>query len=99
MKWFLVLLFMVAAISGIGRNSPAEETGQILNNNKSAEVGIKDEAKFLTVKDEKGDQHLFKTIALIRFSEDQIEFEPGEAISAETTTEATIPQSQTPFEQ
>jgi len=88
MKWFLLYLFMTAGITGIGMNSHAE-TGQ-LTNRYSVEIDTKDEAKFLRIKDEKGDQQFLKTIALLRFGQNEIKFEAGEMISTEKT-ETTIP--------
>ena len=88
MKWFLLSLFMTAGITGIGMNFHAEP-GQLMNRH-SAEINTKDEAKFLAIKDEKGNQQFLKTIALLRFSDDEIRFEAGEMISTEKT-ETIIP--------
>jgi hypothetical protein len=81
---------MTAVITTFVGVSSYAETEPVMNG-FSSEVYTKDEAKFLTVKDEKGDQQLFKTIALLRLGENEIKFEAGEMISAEET-ETMIPQ-------
>jgi hypothetical protein len=88
---------MTAGITTVVGISSYAETGPVMNG-FSSEVDTKDEAKFLTVKDEKGDQQFFKTIALLRFGENEIKFEAGEGISREKT-ETMIPRYQTPLEQ
>ena len=90
MKRLLLSLFMTAVITTFVGVSSYAETEPVMNG-FSSEVYTKDEAKFLTVKDEKGDQQLFKTIALLRLGENEIKFEAGEMISAEET-ETMIPQ-------
>jgi hypothetical protein len=75
---------MTAGITTVVGISSYAETGPVMNG-FSSKVDTKDEAKFLTVKDEKGDQQLFKTIALLRFDKNGIKFEVGEGISREKT--------------
>ncbi|HWP93846.1 MAG TPA: hypothetical protein VNN20_16790 [Thermodesulfobacteriota bacterium] len=84
MKRLLLSLFMTAVITTFVGISSYAETEPVING-FSSEVYTKDEAKFLTVKDEKGDQHLFKTIALLRFDKNGVKFEVGEGISREKT--------------
>ena len=88
MKRLLLSLFMTAGITTVVGISSYAETGPVMNG-FSSEVDTKDEAKFLTVKDEEGDQQFLKTIALLRFGENEIKFEAGGMISTETET--TIP--------
>lgn len=77
---------LITAVSiGFGITSYAE-TYQPINqltvkDGTTVKNSINDEAKFLTFRDENGDEHLIKTIALVEFSDDGIKLKAGKPIS------------------
>ena len=85
MRNFFIIAFISAASIGLGITSFAEAYRPIdqLTAKDGSAGKINDEAKFLTIRDENGNEHLIKTIALLEFSEDGIGLKAGQPISIE----------------
>lgn len=91
MRKLFMSVFIIGLLS-IGTVSFAQSKVPV-----SSEDEINNEAKFLTFRDDKGDEHIIKTIGLVRFNEDGIRFEPGQTISNQET-KTTIPPDRTGLE-
>lgn len=86
MRNFFIIALIIAASIGFGITSFAETyrpIDQLTVKDRTAGNRINDEAKFLTVRDENGNEHLIKTIALVEFSDDGIRLKAGKPISSE----------------
>lgn len=87
MRNFFIIALIIAASIGFGITSFAETYRPIdqltVKNRTTVKNSINDEAKFLTVRDENGNEHLIKTIALVEFSDDGIRLKAGKPISSE----------------
>ena len=84
MRNFFIIALITAASIGVGITSFAEAyrpIDQLTVKDRTARIRINDEAKFLTIRDENGNEHLIKTMALLEFSDDGIRLRAGKPIS------------------
>ena len=95
MKRFFIIVFIASVFIGFGISSFAETERSI--NHLTVKNRINDEAKFLTIRDENGNEHLIKTIGLLEFSDDGIKLKVGKPISIDET-ETTISEDLNLFE-
>ena len=102
MRNFFIIALIIAASIGFGITSFAETYRPIdqltVKNRTTVKNSINDEAKFLTIRDENGDEHLIKTIALLEFSDDGIKLKAGKPIPIDEH-EATISEDLNLFEE
>lgn len=89
MRKFLIIAFIAASSIGFGKGSLAEADGSIKQLTQKSRIN--DKAKFLTIRDESGNEHMIKTIGLLEFSDDGIKLKAGKPISIDET-EITISQ-------
>jgi hypothetical protein len=87
MRKFIIIVLIAAGSVGFGITSFAESYRPIdqltVKNRTTVKNSINDEAKFLTVRDENGNEPLIKTIALVEFSDDGIRLKAGKPISSD----------------
>ena len=76
MRKLLSFLAIMVAFLFILLNSFAAD-GKQLNLTRN-ENNLTDNRKFITLKDEKGNPRLFKTLALLKFGEGKVKFEIGD---------------------
>lgn len=87
MRKFIIIVLIAAGSVGFGITSFAESYRPIdqltVKNRTTVKNSMNDEAKFLTVRDENGNEHLIKTIALVEFSDGGIRLKAGKPISSD----------------
>jgi hypothetical protein len=101
MRKFIIMVLIAAGSVGFGIISFAESYRPIdhltVKDRTTVRNSIDDEAKFLTIRDENGDEHLIKTIALLEFSDDGIKLKAGKPIPI-NENETTISEDLNVFE-
>ena len=65
---------------------------------KEIQGEVTDNSDFLTVKDEKGEAHLIKTIAVLKFGDNDLRLEIGKATSSIEKKDTTIIEDKDFFE-
>lgn len=86
MRKCFIIAYIIAASIGFGITAHAETyrpIDQLTAKDRIAGSRLNDEAKFLTVRDEKGNEHLIKTIALLEFSDNGIRLRAGKPITVD----------------
>ena len=96
MRTLLISLLITTGFTTIGISAFAETEQQI---EEIATIGeVTDNSNFLTIKDEKGEAHLVKTIAVLRFGDDHLRLEIGKPVSSIEKKDTTIIEDKTFFE-
>ena len=96
MRTLLISLLITTGFTNIGINAFAETEQQI---EEIATIGeVTDNSNFLTIKDEKDEAHLVKTIAVLRFGDDHLRLEIGKPVSSIEKKDTTIIEDKDFFE-
>ena len=96
MRRLVISFFVTTGLTTIGISAFAETEQQI---DEIASMGeVTDNSNFLTIKDEKGEAHLIKTIAVLRFGNDDLSLEIGKAASSIEKKDTTIIEDKEFFE-
>ena len=96
MRTLFISLLITIGFTTIGISAFAETEQQI---EEIATIGEAiDNSNFLTIKDEKGEANLIKTIAVLKFGEDHLRLEIGKPVSSTQKKDTTIIEDKTFFE-
>lgn len=96
MRRLVISFFITTGLTTIGISAFAETEQQI---EEIATIGeVTDNSNFLTIKDEKGEANLIKTIAVLKFGDNDLRFEIGKATSSIEKKDTTIIEDKEFFE-
>ncbi|MGH7800884.1 MAG: hypothetical protein ACREOW_09695 [Thermodesulfobacteriota bacterium] len=96
MRRLVISFFITTGLTTIGISAFAETEQQI---EEIVTIGeVTDNSNFLTIKDEKGEANLIKTIAVLKFGDNDLRFEIGKATSSIEKKDTTIIEDEEFFE-
>ncbi|MCI0454892.1 MAG: hypothetical protein L0Y68_07860 [Candidatus Dadabacteria bacterium] len=96
MRMLLISILIITILTAIGISSFAETEQQIKRIVNEGEIA--DSGNFLTIKDEKGEAHLIKTIGVLRFGGGSLKLETWEASFPVEKKDTITIENQTPSE-